>query len=95
MKMEDGAGGVGGQESMNSLLNAIRRVHEQEMDRGRRARVLTVEVRWFCRYGVGGFEGCVWWARGSGRRTPSPTHHAAFPPNPPKPQTNTKTNRIV
>lgn len=45
MKMEDGAGGVGGGESMNSLLNSIRRLHEQEMDRGRRARVLSVEVR--------------------------------------------------
>lgn len=40
---EDGCGGAG--ENMESLLNAIRRLHEREMDRGRRARVLSVEVR--------------------------------------------------
>lgn len=49
---EDGAGGAGTAESMTSLLNAIRRVHEQELDRGRRARVLSVEVRGWVLEGV-------------------------------------------
>lgn len=38
---EDGCGGTA--ETMDGLLNAIRRVHEREVDRGRRARVLSVE----------------------------------------------------
>lgn len=53
---EDGAGGAGTAESMTSLLNAIRRVHEQELDRGRRARVLSVEVRGWV----------LWWNHGMG-----------------------------